>query len=118
MVVGLIPSTKLTKAEREKIPKIRFDLAQEGITPEQWELSALDRGATILMAIRSLIMRFGRNNLVLNENPRINAFQRGFLQLYVFYFCAVNIHQFRYVIMDLLINSGEAKCSNLQMLFV
>jgi large subunit ribosomal protein L30 len=48
MVVGLIPSTRLTKAEREKIPKIRFDLAQEGITPEQWELSALDRGATII----------------------------------------------------------------------
>lgn len=42
------PSTRLTKAEREKIPKIRFDLAQEGITPEQWELSALARGATII----------------------------------------------------------------------
>jgi large subunit ribosomal protein L30 len=42
------PSARLTKAERDKIPKIRFDLAQEGITPEQWELSALARGATVI----------------------------------------------------------------------
>ena len=71
------------------------------------------------MAIRSLIMRFGRDNLVLNENPCINAFYRVFYNhMFFLYFCAVNIHQFRYVIMGLLINYGEAKCSNLQMLFV
>ncbi|MNE77434.1 hypothetical protein D3C80_1737480 [compost metagenome] len=37
----------MTKAERERVPKIRFDLAQEGITPEHWELDALARGATV-----------------------------------------------------------------------
>lgn len=28
--------------------KIRFDLAQEGITPERWALEALARGATVI----------------------------------------------------------------------
>jgi len=42
------PSARMTKAERERIPKIRFDLAQEGITPERWELDALARGATVI----------------------------------------------------------------------
>lgn len=41
------PSARMTKAERERIPKIRFDLAQEGITPERWELDVLARGATV-----------------------------------------------------------------------
>lgn len=42
------PSARMTKAERERIPKIRFDLAQEGITPERWELDALARGAKVI----------------------------------------------------------------------
>lgn len=42
------PSARLTKAERELIPKIRFDLAQEGIALERWELDALARGATVV----------------------------------------------------------------------
>ena len=29
------PSARLTKAERERIPKIRFDLAQDGVIPEK-----------------------------------------------------------------------------------
>jgi len=42
------PSARVTKAQRERIPKIRFDLAQEVITPERWELEALARGATVI----------------------------------------------------------------------
>lgn len=42
------PSARLTKAERERIPKIRFDLAQKGIAPECWELDVLARGATVV----------------------------------------------------------------------
>lgn len=38
----------MTKPERDRIAKIRFDLAQEGITPERWELEALARGATVI----------------------------------------------------------------------
>ena len=41
------PSARMTKPERDRIAKIRFDLAQEGITPERWELEALARGATV-----------------------------------------------------------------------
>jgi hypothetical protein len=37
----------MTKAEREQTPRIRFELAQEGITPNQWELQVLARGATV-----------------------------------------------------------------------
>lgn len=42
------PSTRMTRAERDRVAKIRFDLAQEGITPEQLELDALVRGATVI----------------------------------------------------------------------
>ena len=42
------PSARMTKAERERVAKIRFDLAQEGITPERWELDVLARGATVV----------------------------------------------------------------------
>lgn len=42
------PSARMTKPERERVAKIRFDLAQEGITPERWELDALARGATVI----------------------------------------------------------------------
>lgn len=38
----------MTKAERDRVAKIRFDLAQEGITPERWELDALARGSTVI----------------------------------------------------------------------
>lgn len=37
----------MTKAERAQIPRIRFELAQQGITPQRWELQALARGATV-----------------------------------------------------------------------
>lgn len=43
----LAPSARLTKSERELIPRIRADLAQEGITPERWEVDALARGAVV-----------------------------------------------------------------------
>lgn len=42
------PSARMTKSERDRVAKIRFDLAQEGITPERWELDALARGATVI----------------------------------------------------------------------
>lgn len=41
------PSARMTKAERERISKIRLDLAQEGITPERWELDVLVREGTV-----------------------------------------------------------------------
>lgn len=39
-----VPSARLTPAERARIPQIRFELAQKGITAERWELKALTRG--------------------------------------------------------------------------
>lgn len=36
------------KTRKDRVAKIRFDLAQEGITPERWELEALVRGATVI----------------------------------------------------------------------
>lgn len=42
------PSARMTKAEQERIPKISFDLAQEGISPERWELDELAREATVI----------------------------------------------------------------------
>lgn len=42
------PSARMTRAERDRVAKISFDLAQEGITPERWELDALARGATVI----------------------------------------------------------------------
>ena len=41
------PSARMTKPERDRVAKIRFDLAQEGITPERWEIEVLARGATV-----------------------------------------------------------------------
>ena len=38
----------MTKSERDRVAKIRFDLAQDGITPERCELDALARGATVI----------------------------------------------------------------------
>jgi large subunit ribosomal protein L30 len=37
----------MTKSERAQIPHIRFELSQQGITPQRWELHALARGATV-----------------------------------------------------------------------
>uniref|UniRef100_UPI0035C7456B replication endonuclease n=2 Tax=Serratia quinivorans TaxID=137545 RepID=UPI0035C7456B len=42
------PSARLTPAERARIPQIRLELAQQGITAERWELKALTRGATVI----------------------------------------------------------------------
>ncbi|HDT4930056.1 TPA: replication endonuclease [Enterobacter kobei] len=44
----IAPSGRLTKSERVKIPRIRFDLAQHGITPTRWELEVLARGAMVV----------------------------------------------------------------------
>ncbi|MBU5415439.1 replication protein, partial [Serratia ureilytica] len=41
------PSARLTLAERIKIPKIWFELARAGITPEPWAIKALVRGAKV-----------------------------------------------------------------------
>jgi large subunit ribosomal protein L30 len=43
----LAPSARMTKTERDRIAKIRFDLAKKGIIPECWELQAMARGATV-----------------------------------------------------------------------
>jgi hypothetical protein len=42
------PPARMTRAEKDRVAKIRFDLVQEGITPERWELDALARGATVI----------------------------------------------------------------------
>ena len=44
----IAPSGRLTKSERDQMPRIRFDLAQQGITPKRWELEALARGAAVI----------------------------------------------------------------------
>lgn len=49
------PSARMTKPERDRVAKIRFDLAQEGITPERWELNALARGATVIYGDKKFI---------------------------------------------------------------
>lgn len=49
------PSARMTKPERDHVAKIRFDLAQEGITPERWELDALARGATVIYGDKKLV---------------------------------------------------------------
>ena len=43
----LAPSARLTKSQCDQISRIRFDLAQHGISPERWELDVLARGATV-----------------------------------------------------------------------
>jgi large subunit ribosomal protein L30 len=49
------PSARMTKPEREPIAKIRFDLAQEGIIPERWEIDALARGVTVIYGDKKFI---------------------------------------------------------------
>lgn len=41
------PSARMTKSERDSVAKIRFDLIQEGITAESWQLQVLARAATV-----------------------------------------------------------------------
>jgi large subunit ribosomal protein L30 len=43
----IAPSGRMTKAEREQIPRIRFELAQQDITPQIWELEVLARGGAV-----------------------------------------------------------------------
>ncbi|MNG96354.1 hypothetical protein D3C73_340770 [compost metagenome] len=40
-------SARLTSAERDRIPKIRLELARGGITAERWELRALALGTSV-----------------------------------------------------------------------
>lgn len=49
------PSARMTKPERDRVAKIRFDLAQEGITPERWALEALARGATVVYGEKKIV---------------------------------------------------------------
>jgi large subunit ribosomal protein L30 len=41
------PSARMTRAEMERVARIRFDLAQHGINPELWAVEVLARGATL-----------------------------------------------------------------------
>ncbi|EEQ03188.1 hypothetical protein [Yersinia rohdei] len=43
----LPPTLRITPAKRARIPQIRLELAQHGITPERWELRALVRGVAV-----------------------------------------------------------------------
>ncbi|HGH4617979.1 TPA: replication endonuclease [Enterobacter bugandensis] len=43
----IAPSGRMTKAERETIPRIVLELTQQGIQPKRWELQVLARGATL-----------------------------------------------------------------------
>lgn len=54
------PSARMTKLERDRVAKIRFDLTQEGITPERWELDALARGATVVYGNKSFSFSFAQ----------------------------------------------------------
>lgn len=49
------PSARMTKPERDRMAKIRFDLAQEGFSPERCELDALARGATVIYGEKNFI---------------------------------------------------------------
>ena len=54
----------MTKSERDRVAKIRCDLAQEGITPERWELEALARGATVIYGDKNSNMRSWKSGLI------------------------------------------------------
>lgn len=43
------PSARMTKPERDRVAKIRFELAQKGITLQRWEVLALARGAVFVI---------------------------------------------------------------------
>jgi large subunit ribosomal protein L30 len=51
------PSARMTKTERDRVAKIRFDLAQKGITPERCELYVLARGGMVKYGNQKLSYR-------------------------------------------------------------
>lgn len=55
------PSARMTKPERDRVAKIRFDLAQEGITPQRWEVEVLARGATVFFG--SKVFRYHNHEI-------------------------------------------------------
>ena len=50
------PSARMTKPERERVAKIRFDLSQKGIALDNRELELLARGATLILG--ELVLRY------------------------------------------------------------
>jgi len=64
------PSARMTKPERDRVAKIRFDLAQKGISPERWELGALARGAT--MVFNDIRYRYYDNDSSFDCNNSLN----------------------------------------------
>lgn len=44
---NLKPSARLTREERDKIPRIQRELSRQGISAERWELEVLARGARV-----------------------------------------------------------------------
>ncbi|HBR2076826.1 TPA: replication endonuclease [Klebsiella quasipneumoniae subsp. quasipneumoniae] len=51
----IAPSGRMTKAERAQIPRIRFELAQQGIEPQRWELETLARGGKVIYGDQEFI---------------------------------------------------------------
>ncbi|MEN4040370.1 replication endonuclease [Serratia marcescens] len=43
----IAPSGRMTKVERAQIPRISFELEQQGITPQRWVLEVLARGGMV-----------------------------------------------------------------------
>lgn len=62
------PSARMTKPERDRIAKIRFELAQEGIVPERWEVEALARGATVIYGDKRFCFAVQENWMVFPLN--------------------------------------------------
>jgi len=48
----------MTKAERAQTPRIRFELAQQGITSQRWAFQALARGAFVIYDEKNCLIRF------------------------------------------------------------
>lgn len=58
-------SGRMTKTERERLARIRFELIQQGITPQWWELEVLARGTTIKfgeLKFKYTVAEGGRNS--------------------------------------------------------
>lgn len=62
------PSARMTKPEKDRIAKIRFELAQEGIVPERWEVEALARGATVIYGDKRFCFAVQENWMVFPLN--------------------------------------------------
>lgn len=62
------PSARMTKPERDRIAKIRFELAQEDIVPERWEIEALARGATVIYGDKRFCFAVQENWMVFTLN--------------------------------------------------